>query len=38
MVVPAGTDIDAMMNAALSDILQQALSDSALDQFLIHKS
>ena len=38
MVVPAGTDIDAMMNAALSDILQQALSDSALDQFLVHKS
>jgi uncharacterized lipoprotein len=37
-VVPAGEDLDLMMNRALSDILQQAVTDSALDKFLTGKN
>ena len=34
MAVPGGDAIDAQMNAALSSVLQQALSDGNLDLFL----
>jgi uncharacterized lipoprotein len=36
MAVPSGDDLDRMMNMALDDILHQALTDSTLDEFLVH--
>lgn len=37
LVVPTGKGLDELMNAALSDILQQALSDRAFDTFVTQR-